>query len=424
MNKIVSILLICCLFACGTGSDVPAPPSLKLAKDIQKINFFLDASASMEGYIKGATNFSKIIPSLLVNIENKIEFKGKSISISFVADSIIPYKKSTKDFINDLATTVIAKDNSSEMNKMIEMVTDKTDVNDISLFVSDCIMSYPDKDIKAESEINKNKAEGGLKPLIQMAFSKLNKKGICATVYGFNSNFNEKCVYYDYQNKHNNIPPNIKRPFYIWAVGNKVLLQKFNKQLNDLPSFKPELSMSFGLFEEPISKFDILYKTNRIGEWEVEDNSTISDIQVTKKQSVKFAIALDLSPLPEYAKDANYIKSKLQIEKKECVANVFEVKKIESSDVSKAAPKEKEYLEKATHIITFELTDLYKKGSITASMPLQYDLSYREWSTMDDKNVSSISGKTFAFQFLIDGVRDSYENNNAKFISFSVNLNK
>jgi hypothetical protein len=118
-------------------------------KQVGKVNFFMETSASMAGYFNGPTEFVKDIPNLLVDIEGR-ELGGKGpLKIYYVADSLTLYPKTTKDFIRDISTTRVANEKSSEMHKILEMIASKTDSNDISIFVSDCILSYPDNVIKS-----------------------------------------------------------------------------------------------------------------------------------------------------------------------------------------------------------------------------------------------------------------------------------
>jgi len=94
-------------------------------------------------------------------------------------------------------------------------------------------------------------------------------------------------------------------------------------------------------------------------------------------------------------------------------------------DKSKLKPREKEYLENNTHVIVMEVTDIYKdKANIDLKLPLVYDNTYKEMSTMDDRTLDAIPGKTFAFEHLIDGVREAYENSNDNFIHISIPVKK
>lgn len=82
-------------------------------------------------------------------------------------------------------------------------------------------------------------------------------------------------------------------------------------------------------------------------------------------------------------------------------------------------------LAKSSHIFIVEVSDLYKSNTeIKISLPLQYDTSYHNISIMDDRDIKDISGKTFAFEHLVDGVRAAYQNPNQDFITIAIPIKK
>jgi hypothetical protein len=390
-------------------------------KKIGKVNFFLETSASMAGYFNGPTEFVKDIPNLLVDIEGR-ELGGKGpLKIYYVADSLSSYPKTTQDFIRDISTTKVASRKSSEMHKILEMIASKTDSNDISIFVSDCILSYPDEIIKSNPEINKQKAPGELKALVKATFLKLKRNDISASLYGFSSAFFGN--YYTYQNAKIKLNGE-QRPYYVWVIGNKGLVTKFNKQLASVNGFKPVIDLNFGLFDKTIEDYQTFFTYERQGKWEVKDKG-IAGLETSKKKPSSFAIAVDLSALPGSISAPDYLKKHLKTSSENLDFKIKSILLATDLDKSKLKPREKEYLEKNTHIIVIEVSDLYKdKGKIELNLPLVYDNSYKEMSTMDDRTLDAIPGKTFAFEHLIDGVREAYENSNDNFIHISIPVKK
>lgn len=389
-------------------------------KQVSKVNFFMETSASMAGYFNGSTEFVEDIPNLLVDIERKESFGKAPLKIYYVADSLTPYTGSTKDFIREISTTKVATEKSSEMHKILEMIASKTDSNDISLFVSDCILSYPDHVIKTNPQINQQKAPGELKALVKDTFFELKKKGISASLYGFSSAFFGN--YYTYQNAKLKLDGQ-ERPYYLWVVGNKELVSKFNKKLADLNSFKPVIDLNFGLFDETIDGFETFFTYEKSGEWQPKDKE-ISELKASKKNPAVFAIAVDLSSLPNSITSPDYLINHF-IPSSENLE--FKIKKIlRTEDVDKSNLKrEKSFLTNNTHVIVIEVSDIYKgTGSIDLKLPLVYDNGYKAMSTMDDSILDSIPGKTFALEHLIDGVREAYENSNDNFIHILIPVNK
>ena len=64
------------------------------------------------------------------------------------------------------------------------------------------------------------------------------------------------------------------------------------------------------------------------------------------------------------------------------------------------------------------------EAKININLPLHYDTWYLDKSSMDDKNMELTEGKTFAFQYFIQGIIEAYETKNKNYIDFTINLNK
>lgn len=409
---------------CNSDRNVSSGKTVKRERKIEKINFFMETSGSMAGYLQGSTDFVKTIPNLLIAIEQKIDSGKIPLHTYYIADSVTPFSGTAKDFIYDLATKQPAREKSSEMHRIFKMIADKTDSNDISLFVSDCILSYSDKDIKANPEINREKAEGGLKPFITSAFNDLQRKNnMCASIYGFNSSFNG--TYYTYQNGKIPLRGNVSRPYYLWVIGNRELLKGFNTELKKLESFHPDnIKMDFGIFDKPVTDYAIFFKLKRSGQWELDGNG-LTDVEASKEKPAVFVVGADLSSLPDYAKDPAYLLRNLQKKGTDIdftIARVFLQESIDRADLKK---NEQDAFNQSTHLFLVQIANVYKpRTDLQLTLPLQYDTSYRNLSIMDDRSAANLAGKTFAFQHLVDGVRSAYQNSNQEFIHISIPIKK
>jgi hypothetical protein len=432
-----SLILICCLcISCGSDGDKDGVPDDKdkekntplnakvdfegreiKEKQINNIHFYIETSASMAGYFKNDAEFRTILSDLVSKIDKKI----KPIDISFIADSTTKYSKSIENFMSDIATTKIADQKSSQLHNIIQKIANANGKNDISLLVSDCILSFPDADIKKNPEINKTEAPNSLKNNVFSTFSNLNVNGLATSIYAFNSKFYG--TYYDYQNGKHYLNGD-KRPFYIWVIGDKGILGKFNTSLSDISTFMPERSLHFGLTEEPVTTYDIIPQIERKGKW-MKDITNIKDIKITQTEPIQFCLALDLTNLPLYAKDVNYLQDNLKLDFKGCdVAYVVKTK--DKADRSKLKSEQQIALfEKATHVFLITVKSMnLPKSDIQITLPLKYDTWYMDWSCMDDKNTSAIADKSFAFEYLINGVKEAYETKNKDYINFTITLTK
>lgn len=415
-----STLLACLVFliiSCGENQEKKKEP-LKEKKKIEQINFFMEVSGSMAGYLNGNTEFRSYIPNFLVNIEGKIDSGNIRLHNFYIADSVIQHTGSTHDFIASIATKNPAQDKSSQMHKIFEMIAQKTDSNDISIFVSDCILSYPDDLIRNSPSINQTNASGDLKSSITRTFLDLKRKNIAASIYGFSSSFNG--TYYDFQNNKLRIAGNVKRPYYIWVLGNRDLLMDFNRQLQEQNILQQStFCIDFGLLTKPVDSYYILFNFERQGDWET-DYSKLTEVSVFAKKPARFAIALDLGALPLYAQDTAYLRQTLKIKGENILAQVVSVNAIKDIDREKLKPKERNAITGYTHVCILEITEAHKSGNLDLVLPLSYDTAYKRISIMDDRNVEDIEGKTFALEHLIDGVRIAYQDNSQNFIQLSI----
>jgi hypothetical protein len=164
-----------------------------ITKEIGDIHFYIETSASMGGYFKQDADYKTIVSDLTTKINKNI----KPLDIWFVAETASKYGKSAEQLSADFATTKIADQKSSELHKIIANITAKNDSNDVTILVSDCILSFPDKDILANKEINRQEAPNALKNNIYSTFADLKKRGLATSIYAFKSKFYGK--YYNYQ---------------------------------------------------------------------------------------------------------------------------------------------------------------------------------------------------------------------------------
>ncbi|RZJ90608.1 MAG: hypothetical protein EOO20_07660, partial [Chryseobacterium sp.] len=226
----------------------PKPDGCPLPPKIGKINLYLETSASMGGYFAGASEFKTIISDLAVKLDKEIS----PVSIHFIADTIRDYHATATRFSSDIATTKVAMARSSELHHIFDKIAKSTHNSDISILVSDCILSFPNAAVKANPEINKQSASGTLKNNIYSTFVDLKKRGQSASLYAFSSKFFGR--YYTYQNVNLKLKGQL-RPFYIWIIGKKTVLPVFDAKLSLIPNFHPEQTLHFGALEEKINHY-------------------------------------------------------------------------------------------------------------------------------------------------------------------------
>ena len=214
------------LQSCNLAPKEEETPTVK-ADTINQINFFLETSASMGGYLSGGTAFKDIV-SEFANKLSQIEPVRKPLAIYTISQEAQPYEGGVDRFVTSLATVPLANARSSELHSIFKQVGEKARNGNVAILVSDCILSFPDEDIKKNPQINVTDASSVLKNEINRQFAMLSKDTINATVYAYSSAFNG--TYYDYQNKKQKLNGE-QRPFYIWIIGKQRVLNLFNQKL-------------------------------------------------------------------------------------------------------------------------------------------------------------------------------------------------
>ncbi|MFY7788373.1 MAG: hypothetical protein ACOVQA_10920, partial [Thermoflexibacteraceae bacterium] len=230
----------------------------------QQINIFLETSGSMKGYFAGQ-EFVALVTKLPTISEGITQ--NKNVKINLIADNIVPYTKSHFDFSNEVSTkgAAFCMGKSSEMSKLFKTVADNTSNDGISLFVSDCILSFSNQ---ATNAVNVAALEAG----IRSTFADIRQKGFAVSVYAFESTF--KGSYFTMNNtedRQNYKDGSQRRPFYVWAVGKKDLLAAFRKQIANDQAFQPLQSLHVGFDYKVINDYAILAQmVQQRGDFKVE----------------------------------------------------------------------------------------------------------------------------------------------------------
>jgi hypothetical protein len=411
-------ITIALLAACGgSGKKKKAEETAPAkAEQVGNIHFFLETSASMGGYLNGGTTFKDVV-SDVVTKANQI----RPLSLNTIAGKAQPVSGDVNTFVAQMATTPLATGKSSELHKIFREVGAKTKSNDIAIFVSDCILSFPDADIKRDPQVNANNASSTLKNSIYDQFATFSKQGIGATVLAYTSPFNG--TYYTYQNQKQKLAGEA-RPFYIWVIGKQSLVGTFVPQLLESLTTQPARRLDFGA-AGALKSYDLLFSANKSGEWRA-DNNNVTEIEMGKKaKPVEFAIAVDLTNLPAYAQEPTYLENNLSISVDNGTVKRVKVQRKADVPDTRMSDREKKILSPNTHVLTFRVESLFAdNATMTLKLPVKFDTWYTAWSTMDDRTPAGRQGKTFALQHLMTGVREAYQTGGNQFAEMTIKLAK
>ncbi|WP_229311000.1 hypothetical protein [Larkinella soli] len=392
------------------------PPAAKPA-GIDQIHFFMETSASMGGYLRGGTEFKDVVSEVITKA-NTI----RPVTIWTIAEQAKRYEGTPADFVTDLATTPLATERSSKLHTIFDRVGKQAAGNNIALLVSDCILSFPDEEIRKNREINRTDASSVLKNNIYDEFSRLKRQGISATVYAFRSQFNG--TYYDYRNTRTALSGE-SRPFYLWAIGRQELLVDFNRKLQDMLTTRPAKILDFSN-STALNRYELFFSLNKKGEWRAKNNN-ITELEARPGKPAEFALGLDLSGLPTYAQAEDFLKKNLAISSKDAAVKLLSVQKKENVPTEKRlSEREERLLNQSTHVLTFRVDNMFAgEAAVTARLPVRFDNWYeKEWTTMDDRIPAERQNKTFALQHLMNGVKEAYQSSTNDFLVLNFKLVK
>lgn len=436
LKPIVTLLLCSFIAACSSPKDSDndgvldekdrCPTVQAKTKDgcpieekISNVKFFIDRSGSMTGYYKGGTEFVANIQEMMVSIEEE-----NSISkIWLVGEEPELFAGNPKKFREVMSTTKLNSTKSSMMNKIFDFIGNNTDSNDVSIFVSDGILSYTDKQIAANKNINKDNASG-LGSEIHATFSKLKKQDFAASIYAFKSGYSGS--YYNYQNGKTTLA-GTKRPYYIWVIARRPLLSMFDRELARSSHFKPEEQLHFGLGEETLQKGKIIpgIERGKGNEWRVDKDG--KGIEEIGKSGAKFCYAINTKNLPPYASTTAYLKDHLTLATKGCEATmqIIEKGEVDRKRITGKRAQEENF-EEATQLLIINVSRMNTKdASLSISMPASANTWYQTWSCDDDLNLQrDCADRTFGLRYLIDGVKAAYNASGKNFIDISIPLSQ
>lgn len=396
---------------CPKNCVQTAPENVSQAKP-DNIQFYLETSGSMNGYLKGGTEFKNVITDMVATL-NGTEKTG-NLNIYTISNAIAPYPGNSEKFIKDLALVPIANQKSSEMHKIFKNLADKMQGNDVQIFISDCILSFPDTDIKKNPRVNIESAPSTLKSFIKTTFQDYQKRGIVMNVYGFTSAFNG--TYYDYQNKKTTLK-GTQRPYYVWVMGKKELVLSVCQRLESQPAFSPAKLLSFGMSQGVGSGYMLLpsMSVGRNFNCLAPYREVVElKLEKSKNKAEDVWVAVDVRGMGGYLQDANTLKNSFLVSGNDKIkAEVLEVKPKSEALAMIKNVKERELFGDFSHAVKIRMSGLVgNEAKVELKLPYKADDWYLQWSTMDDSKVAASSEpKTFAFEHLVNGVKEAYQLN-------------
>ncbi|MDP4268727.1 MAG: hypothetical protein Q8909_01240 [Bacteroidota bacterium] len=356
------------------------------------VNVYIENSGSMDGYVKGQTDFKNAVYNYLSEI--KISGITDTLNLNYINSKIITQNSNIGDFIQKLnPTSFKAKGGgrgTSDISNVIKMILDESTNNSLSVLVSDCLFS-PGKGIDADEYLVNQQI--GIKTNWATA---LKSKNLAVTIFQLSSQF--QGYYFNREDK----PTMIKaqRPYYIWIIGRTEYLEQLRSRVPDSRLKGSGALNTFTAFPESNNiNYHILPNS---GTFDRDHGSKYVIKNIRKENKGKyidkftFGIGVDMSTIKLLLGDNYLLDSKnyiLSLNSQDCSDYSIEIKTVKAKN--------------DTHSLKFS-TDRNPNGRIVLSL----DRKVPDWvySSTDDNglNVEKAINKTYGLKYLIEGVHEAY----------------
>ena len=272
-----------------------------------KVMFYIENSASMNGFINDASNFQNAITALVSRLKDV--YNKDNINLGFInASVVLQHGEDPYQLVNEM----LVKDNfknagltgTTNLNGLIKQVLDKTDENTLTFFVSDCIYSIED-----DKSTTITRLEGCQNGTMDVFLEKLKDFDDLSILFiRMVSNFNGG--YWDYQHPSGKASQQLKdcnRPYFICVVGSDSNIKELNSRIRmeDLKGYGQQYYLSGKDYSNTF--YTVVNRPYKKGNFILADSYTI---KLRKAGAIQFAIAINLNGFPmsdvEKTNPANY----------------------------------------------------------------------------------------------------------------------
>lgn len=360
------------------------------------VNVYLENSGSINGYVKGVTEFEQIIYNYLVNL--KLAQVCKEMNLYYINSAIIPRNNDLDTFIRTLEPTTFhaagGTTGTSDIADMIKMIMQEMDSSTISIFISDCIFS-PGSGHNAEDYLTNQQV--AIKKAVGDYYNQ--HSNIASICYRCISSFDG--LYYDRNNHATQYRG--KRPFYIWLFGSQGALNRLNNQLAknhySLRDHKDEFIVFGGGKTVPDSCYAIKRGSGKFDLDHNDPKHTIKNLKADHSGKVKFTIEVNNAPL---ILNDDYLCDASMYQLSDTTYKITSVERIQ------------EY-QKYTHRINIESTSAHPHP---ARLDILLKMGVPLWPEVYNDSVggpitAANSEQTFGIKYMTEGVaqailRDNY----------------
>lgn len=401
--------------ACGGGSHRRSGKRGEVQRDTAKayidaidfcpkVNVYLENSGSMDGYVKGQTEFEKIVYDYLVSLG--LAGVSDDISLHYINSEILPQGKDVGAFIGSLEPETFrakgGKRGTSDIAQMIGKIMEGMNDSTVSIFISDCIFS-PGKGKDAEQYLNSQ--EISIKETIGKYFNGHRKFAVVG--YRCMSSFDGIC----YDRNDAATPYQGRRPFYVWHFGTLGALNRLQNELTKNRFALGGVENEFTVFAGGGSMADSCYAVKiKSGKFDLDHSDpkhSIEGLKADKDGKARFSVEVNYAGLilnDSYLCDTSLYRVSDPVYRISAVRRIGEYKKY-------------------THVITIEADRVHptcleiQLCTGTPSWPQYYNDETGE--AVSDGNAE----KTFGIRHMTDGIAGAMIRENY-YTRMTININK
>ena len=384
VKLLVKVLLVSIMFlniSCGsrdvtvTWSSIEGPTQ----SNNFKLKIFIENSGSMDGYMCSGSELKDAVYSYASSLSSYAD----TTELNYINSRIIPYKYDMRRFIKDLDPyhfhVAGGNTSNSDIAAMFESVLNQTDDHTVSIFVSDCILDVPNGDAM---DFFENRSID-----IRNAFAKhLNKHSdLGVEIFCLESTFDGRYYY----SAGSELLKNVKRPYYMWVIGNKNILAHLNKQVPPFTEIKHGIKNYFAFSTNSNIPFEITNTKNIAkGNQCVPTKNSDGDYEFLIKTNLRKT----LQGADVLANPSNYATITSGI----IVNGITELPNSSTSSF--------------THIINVIITNTSKSYAERITLKPLYAPNWLEEANDDSgKDVRNNINKTTGIKYLVQGVADAYK---------------
>lgn len=355
----------------GEGSKisiecVPVSETLQKPRSIN-LKIYVENSGSMDGYMCPGSNLKDAVFDYVSDLSKM----ATTCSYYYINSKIVPCNMALNSYIQNLTPMAFVKAGGNRKNtdlrNMIDTILHKQDKNTVSVFVSDCILDIPENavDFFGNCQVSiKNSFNAALKlnPNLGVQIMKMDSKFDGFWYCGHNSE----------------LLHNVKRPYYIWVIGDKFALADFNKKIpvKDILGGVNDYCAFSTLGKIPFDVDKKRYVVNHTG-------------------VVKIQLLVDLS---SSLQDQDVIGNLTNY-----IVSDASVKVIGAHPIMAKGSK-------YSHVIDVELSNPKSMKGVTITFAIPKKPSWVLTSNDDTgRNVKKNLGKTTGILYLINGVAEAYK---------------